>query len=303
MSAPTLSFLNWPTSGFPAQSDVHKFPYLVLGHFPSFSHIHATVPEPLSWEGKEMGDTGQTKGAADCQQSYPSCVPWTLPLGYGGTTQVLVTFHSLCWGLQLMENLEYLQIKKRVGKMKGAPCSAPRGSPGDEGQLPTAPGRALGLAAGRRRDRMTDFNLIRHKGHWRGALPRSPLSPAFSISAAAAPGPGTDGQQSTVQRAGRARLCLCLQHSQPDKGQTVPGKGNDPLCDGAQPGTGGSAPERRQQRRGERRSSSGAGSAASPPEQSRASDRAPVLVTSHPGSPERLLCSCSRARLTANVGA
>lgn len=221
----------------------------------------------------------------------------------GEPHQVLITFHSLCWGLQLMGNLEYLQTKKRVGKMKGAPCSAPRGSPGDEGQLPTAPGRALGLAAGRRRDRMTDFNLIRHKGHWPGALPRSPLSPAFSISAAAAPGPGTDGQQSTVQRAGRARLCLCLQHSQPDKGQTVPGKGNDPVCDGAQPGTGGSAPERRQQRTGERRSSSGAGSAASPPEQSRASDRAPVLVTSHPGSPERLLCSCSRARLTANVGA
>lgn len=106
--------------------------------------------------------------------------------------------------------------------MMGASCPAPRASHGDEGQLPTAPGQGLGLAAGRSRDRMTVFNLIRHKLHWPDELPRSPLSPASSIHAAAVSDPWNDGQ-STVQRTGREQLCLCLQHTQPDKRQTVLG--------------------------------------------------------------------------------
>lgn len=56
----------------------------------------------------------------------------------------------------------------------GASCPAPRGRRGDEGQLPTALGRGLGLTAGRKGDRMTVFNLIRYKLRWPDELPGLP---------------------------------------------------------------------------------------------------------------------------------
>lgn len=84
--APTLSFLNWPPSDFPAQLGVN-FPTWCWAIF-HLSLIYTQLSQchfPSPGLQVHIG-TGQTKGVADCQQSHLSFVPWTLPLGCGRTT-------------------------------------------------------------------------------------------------------------------------------------------------------------------------------------------------------------------------
>lgn len=188
----------------------------------------------------------------------------------------------------------------------GASCPAPWGSRGDEGQLPMAPGRGLGLAAGRRRDRMTVSNLIRHKLHRLDELPRSHQHPASLQQRFPASGMTSSGARSSAQ-AESGSVSAYSTHSL-TRGKQCWGEGNDLVCDGAQPGWAPAAPRQSTQswREGNGRSSSTATvSAPQPLPWSSPMDwialspppRAP------PGPLDRFLCSCSRARLTANVGA
>ena len=90
----------------------------MLGHSAFLSHTydcHGATSLPLPLDSRSiaaLGGLSKERGAAS-RQSYSIFVPWTLSLGCGKEpNQVLVTFHSLRQGLQLVGNLKYLQTKK-----------------------------------------------------------------------------------------------------------------------------------------------------------------------------------------------
>lgn len=237
-------------------------------------------------------------------QSYLTFVTWTLPLGCGRATPGTRHLPVPALGLSAHEEHQISVNRKIVGKMVRAYCAAPRGSRGDEGQLATAPGQGLGVAAGRKRDKITVFNLIRHRLRWPGELPGLP-SPQHSASPRRLLASGMTASRARSSAQAESGSVSAFSARSLTRGKRRWGKGNDLVCDGAQPGTRSSAQEHRELPRGKRQElHTAAVSALQPlPQQSHGLDR---TVSSCLGSSEpleRFPCSFSRARLTANVSA
>lgn len=169
--------------------------------------------------------------------------------------------------------------------MMGASCPAPQGSRGDEGQLPMAPGRGLGLAAGRRRDRMTVSNLIRHKLHRLDELPRSHQHPASLQQRFPTSGMMSSGARSSAQAESGSVSAYSTRSL--TRGKQCWGQRERPGVQRstARMGTGSSTPQHPELERGKRpelQHSHCVSSAASSLEQSYGLDR---IVTSSLGSP------------------
>lgn len=93
---------------------------------------------------------------------------------------------------------------------------------------------------------MTVFNLIRHKLRWPDELPGLPSPQRSASPRRRLPASGMTAGRARSSAQAESGSVSAFSARSLTRGKRRWGKGNDLVCDGAQPGTSSSAPEHRE---------------------------------------------------------